>query len=114
MGRLNPSYLWGVGPFSVLPPMTELAVYQENGGALVVTAGSPGKTLPQINHPSANNNFIQFEYSVDDELYMATGWPLFLQSNFDSETWTVVLSKAKSDSLKALLEFRKIFPLVVV
>ncbi len=113
LGRPNSSYLWGVGPLSVLPPMTELAVYREDGDALISTSRSPGGKFPQLNQSSTNNNFIQFEYTQDDDIYLATGWPLFLQSYFGSETWTIILSESKSDSLRVLLEFKRIFPLVV-
>ena len=113
IGQPRSDILWGVGASSVLPPMTELAVYNEQGTAMISSLLSPGNTLPSIEKKSMSDNYLQFEYTADDEVYLASGWPLFLQSYFKSQTWTVILSESSSNGLKAMQEFKRIFPLIV-
>ena len=114
VGKPKSDVLWGVGAMSVLPPMTELAVYNEQGLAMISSAQSSGKTLLSMEHSSMNNNYLQFEYTADNEVYLACGWSLFMQSAFHSQTWTIILSESKSNALKAMLEFKRIFPLIVM
>ncbi len=113
VGRPRSDILWGVGAVSILPPMTELAVYNEQGTAMISSALSPGNTLPSIEKKSMNDNYLQFEYAVDNEIYLASGWSLFLQSYFKSQTWTIILSESRANGMKAMLEFKRIFPLIV-
>ena len=113
IGQPKTDSLWGVGALSVLPPMTELAVYNEQGMAMIASSASPGSTLPPIENKSIINNYLQFEYTIDNERHLASGWSLFLQSYFNAQTWTVVLSESRANALRSMLEFKRIFPLVV-
>ena len=114
IGRPKDDLLWGVGALSVLPPMTELAVYNEQGAAMISSTRSPGSALPSIKNNSNSDNDLQFEYTADDDVYLASGWPLFLQSYFNSQTWTITLSESRSNGLRAMMEFKRIFPLIVM
>ena len=113
IGQPKTDLLWGVGAQSALPPMAELAVYNEQGTAMVASSNSSGKILPPIENKSKINNYLEFEYTIDNERYLASGWSLFLQSYFKAQTWTVVLSESKADALRSMLAFKRIFPLVV-
>ena len=108
------SILWGVGMNDMLPAMTELAVYDEKGQLITATEISPGTSLPAMTNRSGTTNYLQFEYTVDGETYLASGWSLFLKSRFNAQTWTIILSGTRSNMLSATLAFKRTFPLIVV
>ncbi len=107
------SDFWGVGTNDMLPSMTELAVYDEKGQLITATQNSPGTALPAMANRSDSSNYLRFEYKVDGETYMASGWPLFLNSHFNAQTWTIILSGTRSNMLSAMLEFKRTFPLIM-
>ncbi len=108
------SFLWGVGANSMLPSMTELAVYDDKGQLLMATQVSPGPVLPVMANRSENRNYLRFEYENDGETYLASGWSLFLKSQFEGQTWTIILSGTRSNMLGSALEFKRTFPLIIL
>lgn len=113
VARPEESQLWGIGTHSILPPMTDMAVYNEQGKLIAATLTSPGYEMPAHTNRSPGSNFLQFEYTQDNQTYLASGWSLFLGSRFNAPTWTVVLSAATDDVLGAMLEFRNTMPLMI-
>ena len=113
VARPEESQLWGIGAHSILPPMTDMAVYNEQGKLIAATLTSPGSEIPTHTNRSPGSNFLQFEYTQDNQTYLASGWSLFLTSRFNAPTWTVVLSAATDDVLGAMLEFRNSMPLMI-
>lgn len=113
VAELRSELLWGVGVHSMLPALTDLTVY--NGGLQIFsTAASPGEELATAFNGTGNSGMRRFHYSHQGEDYLATMWPLFTKSYFSGPTWTIVLSQAKSDILSSVLEFRRMFPLVML
>lgn len=108
------SFLWGIGTNDMLPSMTELAIYDSNGELITATQISPGATLPATRNQSATSHYSRYEYQVDGEKYMASGWPLFLNSRFNAQTWTIILSGTRPDMLRAMLDFKRTFPLTIL
>jgi putative nucleotidyltransferase with HDIG domain len=108
------SILWGVGVNTMLPSMTELAIYDEKGQLITATQVSPGTTLPAMANKSTTRNYLRFEYKFEGESYLASGWSLFLKSHFNAQTWTIILSGTRANMLGAALEFKRTFPLVIV
>jgi putative nucleotidyltransferase with HDIG domain len=108
------SIFWGVGVNSMLPSMTELAVYDEQGRLITATQISPGSALPAMAHRVDSSNYLRFEYEIDGNTYLASGWSVFLKSHFNAQTWTIILSGTRSNMLSALLSFKRTFPLVIV
>jgi putative nucleotidyltransferase with HDIG domain len=108
------SFLWGVGANSMLPSMTELAVYDDKGQLLMATQVAPGPVLPVMANRSENRNYLRFEYDNDGETYLASGWSLFLKSQFAGQTWTIILSGTRSNMLGSALEFKRTFPLIIL
>lgn len=113
VARPEESLLWGIGAFSALPPMTDMAVYNEQGKLIAATLTSPGSEMPAHTNRSPAGNFLQFEYTQDNRTYLASGWSLFLTSRFNAPTWTVLLSADVDDVLAAMLEFKHTVPLIL-
>ena len=70
--------LWGIGVNSVLPSMTELAVYNEKSQLIAATQTFPGTALPATTNQSGNRNYLRFEYKIDGETYLARDGHCFL------------------------------------
>ncbi len=113
VARPEESLLWGTGMHSLLPAMTEMAVYDHTGSLIAATLTSPGEQLPSHANRS-QSRYLQFEYSQDHTSYLASGWSLFLTSHFNAATWTVILSASVSDVLSAMLNFQYTFPLIIL
>ena len=113
VARPEESLLWGIGVHSVLPSMTDMAIYDEQGKLIAATLSSPGTEMPSHTSRSSGGNFLQFEYTLDNQTYLASGWSLFLKSHFDASTWTVLLSASAGDVLGAMLEFKHTVPLMM-
>jgi putative nucleotidyltransferase with HDIG domain len=110
----KPSVLWGVGVNAMLPAMTELTVYDENRQIITTTQVVPNTTQPPLTSQSTSTNYLRFKYKIDGETYFASGWPLFLKSQFNAQTWTIVLSGTRANMLNAALEFKRTFPLMII
>ncbi len=108
------SVLWGVGVNDMLPAMMELAVYDEKGQLITSTQVSPGNTLSAMANRSDAGNYLHLEYKSGGDTYLASGWSLFLKSQFNAQTWTIILSTTRTNILSAMLEFKQTFPLIVL
>jgi putative nucleotidyltransferase with HDIG domain len=107
--------LWGYGVNAMLPSMTDLAVYDEQGQLIASSQSSPDTTkLPAMTNRPHASNYIRFEYKMGGETYMASGWSLFLKSTFNAQTWTIILSGPRSHLLGAMLAFKRTFPLIII
>ncbi len=113
IGVARPDALWGVGTFSLLPALTELTVYSD-GVRIMATYASPNEQLTTFTLADVQTNSRQIIYKFNNEEYIGTIWPLFLKSYFSAPTWSIVLSQKKEDALSSMLEFKRIFPLIIL
>lgn len=114
VGELDPTYLWGVGDQDILPPMTELCVFDHSNTLLFCSLPGPVSFPKQASDDMARGGSGQFEWSHDGKEYLASYWSIPLQFRFRIPKWTVVLSESKADVLAPMANFRRIFPLVVL
>lgn len=114
VAELKPAFLWGIGPETLLPAMTELAIYDDTGKQIMVTYAAPREQHLKGSRRLHASNMRQFEYEIDGKVYLASSWSLFLQSEFDTPLWTVILSQSKNDILSPVAEFNRVFPLIIL
>jgi len=114
IAEINPEYLWGIGDADVLPPTTEISVFDSSGQLLVTTIPQPRGLLDSINQVSANSTWSEFKWSHGGRQYLTCSRELFLQARFQVAGWMVVLSQPKADALSSLMEFKMIFPMVLL
>lgn len=114
IAQTESSALWGVGVTAMLPAMTELAVYDENSQLITSTQMDPGQSLPPVSKLSTSGNYMHFQYEAEGDTYFASGWPMFLKSQFNARTWTIVLSITRTNMLSSVLKFKRTFPLVII
>ena len=114
VGEIKPDYLWGVGSESLLPPKTEMAIYGEDGRQMIGTVHSPGMDLRHLARGNVGSDPRLFKYDVEKQTFLASSWSLFMQSNFDSGSWTIVLSRAMDTIFANAREFRRTFLLITL
>ncbi len=114
MGELDPSYLWGIGEESTLPPMTELCVFDHSHTLLFCSLPGTVSFPERVADEMARGASGQFEWTHDDNEYLASYWTIPLKFRFRVPKWTVVLSESKTDVLAPMADFRFYFPLVIL
>ena len=114
IAEINPDYLWGIGEENLLPPMTEICILDSSGKLLVSTMPLPRGLLANIDHLKNNSAWAQFRWNHKGSQYLASSRELFLQTRFQVPGWVVVLSQAEADALSSVMEFKIIFPLVLI
>lgn len=115
IGETDIGYLWGVGASPLLPPATELTVYNARGQNIMSSGHSPGKNYRDIDREFIVNNDLQlFTYTVDGKKFYANFSNVFIESRFQPTGWTIALSQAREDIMDSLAEFKATFPFIVL
>ena len=114
IGKINPQYLWGIGPSPLPPPQTELSVFDKSGASMI--ASNKGMTGSYQEYPREHpyKDLRVFEYDNAGETYLASSTNLFVESRFQDAGWLIILSQAKSDVMAAMKGFKTTFPLMVL
>jgi putative nucleotidyltransferase with HDIG domain len=114
LGQLNPAYLWMASVENPFPPMTEFCILDQSNRVLFSTLPG-GVSLPErVTLQMSRSASGQFEWVREKKAYVANYRSLFLEGEFSTPKWTVVLSESKSDMLSPAANFKKIFPLVIL
>ena len=115
IARINTTYLWGIGYENILPPMTELCILDHGRDILASSFPTSPQLLQELAFRTGGGKERRFEYTADDENpFLVSFWPLYLQGRFNAPNLTVVLRQARADVLAPLQDFKIIFPLVVL
>ncbi len=114
VAEINPDFLWGIGDADSLPPMTEICVLDSSGKLIISSLPRPRGLLTSLDPLKNDSAWGQFKWYHQGSEYLASSRELFLQSRFQVPGWMVVLSQSKADALSSVMEFKIIFPLVLV
>lgn len=114
LGEIDTRYLWGPNEGVPLPPQMELCLLEASVRVLACTAPLPPQALALATPKGARSGPVQFGWENDEEEYLASSWPIFMQSNFAAPTWTVVLSEPETQVFAAAAYFKIIFPSAVL
>jgi PAS domain S-box-containing protein len=114
IAEINPDFLWGIGEADSLPPMTEICVLDSSGKLIATTIPQPRGLITTIDPLKNSSGWGQFKWNHSGRQYLASSRELFLQSRFQFPGWVVVLSQSKADALASVMEFKIIFPLVLL
>lgn len=113
IGEINSSFLWKIGSETILPPQTELIVIDNQHNIIVSSVDDPESCIKNMQTKSKQPVSARFEWSDKNNKYIARYWTIFMQSRFDSESWTVILSRDKNYLFSSAAFFQKIFLLVI-
>lgn len=114
IGEVNPSYLWGVGANPLLPPMTDLTVFNSLGEPLIASINSPPGNYQEMPKASISDDLRLFKYEHEGNTFFASYTNLFIESRFQRTGWVIIISQARDDIMSALSGFKTTFPLFIL
>ena len=112
-GEIETTYLWASGVDHPLPPMTELCILDDSNNVLFSTLPGRVSFPEEVGRRMARSALGQFEWVYEKKKYLAHYWSIFLQGEFFTPRWTVVMSEPKSNVLAPMADFKRVFPLVI-
>ena len=114
VGTISESYLWGLESGNLVPPETEICVYDDARRLLYGTF--PGCTeIESVVVDRASSGLRgEFTFAWNEEDHRASYRNLFLLPVFAVRDWTFVLVESEERILRPMREFRNIFPPVVL
>ncbi len=114
VGEIDTNFLWGIGDYYTLPPLTTLCVL-DNSNYILICSGDDGVSFPaQLKSAMTRSPSRQFDWTYEGKEYLASSWVIPIGFNFLPPHWTVVLSELKSDVFAPMADFKRIFPFVVL
>jgi diguanylate cyclase (GGDEF)-like protein len=102
VAQLDAPRFFEVSDEGLLPPDANVCVYQ---GPRVLACE------PRTHRPPKMPERGSFSFSQNDEEQYGHVYPLFLQAEFQSPGWTVLLSEPATEALAPVAGFRRVFPL---
>ncbi len=113
-GRINREFLWGVGSSNPLPPLTELAVIDAEGRALLRSTEVDDTVFDTLEQAMAESTDRRFEWQNKGRSYLAGYWSIPMRTNYGAPVWTIVVSEERRVAMSAIDEFQRTFPLVLL
>ena len=114
LGEVATAYLWGPTNELPLPPMIELCILDQLNNSLFSSLLGPVSFPEELALKMTQTVMGQFEWVNGEKEYLASYRSVLLQTTLFMPKWMVVLSESKSDLLAPVVNFRKIFPLVLL
>ncbi len=114
VAEVRREYLWGIGTNHLLPPMTELTVYNGGGDSIVSSENGPRGNFGDLEFIPASGDLRIFRFEQNGKHYYAGLSNLFYESRFQQIDWTIILSKSRSDVMSALENFKRTYPLIIL
>lgn len=114
IGEVKPEYLWGVGPLNILPPMTELSVYDRSGKSIMASANVPAGNYNEMPKRYTSKDLGVYQFNVNGKTFFGSNSNLFVESRFQQAGWIIVLSQARADMMSSMNSFKHSVPFVVL
>ena len=114
IAEVKSDYLFGFGPSPLLPPMTELVVYDRNGNNIITSMYGPTENYRDLAKTPVSTDLQVFQYVHNDQVYHGGISNIFLESRFQDVGWTIILSIARQDVMAALDNFKQTFPFIIL
>ena len=108
MGTVRNGYLWGTEMGTILPPLTEFAVFSHTGFPLAQSAGWPKKPAV-LDRQSAGD---RHQIDLAGNTWFMADWLIFLKPKFAIDSWSIVTLQPKAHILAPIARFNLIFILV--
>lgn len=114
IGEIRTDYLWGIGAAPLLPPMTELFVFNAAGESIVGTSEPRLDNYHSLQktHDYADLHVFRFELAGDT--YFGSTSNVFFQSRYQPMGWTIILAQTRKNIMSALEQFSTTFPFIML
>lgn len=113
-GRIDHSYLWGLGPQGALPARTELAVVDGRARFLVASERVPIEVASRARELATQSSSAPIRWSESDDRHIGYSWTIPMQANYGIDPWTVILGVERSLAFEGLARWRATFPLALL
>lgn len=114
IAEINGEYIWGLVRQVALPTDLAMCVFASATEILFCTESAPAQLPGQWPRHEGDDSPSVYEWSDDQDSYIAGYWAIPLRYQFSAAPWTVVLSEPRSSVLAPLASFRYRFSLVVL
>lgn len=114
VGTISGSYLWGLESGNLVPPETEICVYDDARQLLYGTFPGCAELESDVVDMAGSGVRGEFGFAWEGEDHRASYRNLFLLPVFAVKDWTFVLVESEDRILRPMREFRKLFPPVVL
>ncbi len=111
---VKPEYIWGFGASPILPPMTELSVYDKTGKNIIASMNGHNGYYQEIDKRPVSADLQVFEFTHNGQVFHAGISNIFLESRFQDVGWTIILSRARNDIMSAMDKFKQTFPMIIL
>jgi putative nucleotidyltransferase with HDIG domain len=114
VGTISESYLWGLESGNLVPPDTEICIYDHNRQLLYGTFSGCAELESDIVDLAGTALRGELDFIWDGDDFRASYRNLFLLPVFMVRDWTFVLVESEERILQPMREFRNLFPPVVL
>ncbi|MEZ4483852.1 MAG: HD domain-containing protein [Syntrophotaleaceae bacterium] len=112
LGEINPLYL--AAPIAYAQPETmDTFIFGPAGQPIYCSNPAIAKDLHQALPDITAGPSVHFEWQQKENTYLVRDWPVFLNSLYLSDPWTVVSVQLKTEAMTAFQEFARPFILVI-
>jgi len=108
VGLISPEFLWGPLGEGMLSPNTRLVVLDDSGRVLHRSDDANSDADADVADADAS------VITKPDSRWVSAEWPLVLDDAFGADDWTLVLSQSEAEVVAPMVEFTKVFVLVVL
>ncbi len=112
MAEVRDSYFWGVAEGR--PPLSELCVLGPKQEVLFTTTPIATTLLAQVRQRATTAHSGYFKWEQRDDTYYANYWALFLEANYYTPQWVIVLGEPEELVFGPMASFRMYFPVILV
>ena len=112
--EMDPDFLWSINGSDNLPPGAGYGVLNSAGELVYSTEPGLFHLADYLKAETKTATLGTFEFSLHEEIYVASYSQAFLKPTYNLPHWTLVLFRAKSDVLRPIEQFKKTFQLIVL
>ena len=111
MAEIKGSSFWEVAEGR--PPLSEFAVLGPTKKALFSTSPIPPTVLGEVQNRAADTHSGYFKWEQRDGTIYASYWALFLEANYHTPQWVIVLGEPEEIVFGPMSSFKMYFPLIL-
>lgn len=105
IGRIKSGYIWNEDANFDLPPGNEICIISNND-VLASSLSVPGNLVPVDHDIDEIRGSGELVWQHSNEIYLASVYPLFLESSFSSASWRVILSRPQKTVFEPIRKFQ--------
>ena len=111
MAEIKGSSFWEVAEGR--PPLSEFSVLGPTKEVLFSTSPIPPTVLAQVHDRASDTHSGYFKWEQRDDTFYASYWALFLEANYLTPQWVIVLGEPEEVVFGSMASFKMYFPMIL-